>query len=243
MTVLGLFTKDNSIAGPDGITTVFYDENLTMVRTFCIERLPYLLLILAAVFCIALCILVFHSKKQPEENADYLIILGAHVNGTIPSRALMSRIMAAYGYLKENPHTKAVLTGGQGRGEEITEALCMQREFLKLGIEETRLLLEDQSTTTKENITFAKKRIEQEREMQDISVVVVTNDFHALRGQWLAKTAGFNKAESIGTSSSLLMKPHYYTREILSWIKLGVLSFIKKTTTLKTGEQNVNTNI
>ncbi|MBE5955466.1 MAG: YdcF family protein [Lachnospiraceae bacterium] len=250
MTVLGLFTKDHSLAGPDGIMTVFYDENLFAIRVFCIEQLPYILLILTAAFLLSAYVLSSHGKRQPSKNTDYLIVLGAHVNGTIPSRALLSRITAAYEYMRDNPSTKAVLTGGQGRDEHITEAACMKQEFIKLGIEEARLLMEDRSTTTEENIIFAKNIILQ-KEISTINItpenngtnlrmethdrilnkkvfVIVSNDFHTLRGTFLAKKAGFMNVESIGTSSSLIMKPHYYTRETLSWIKLGVLLLVKR---------------
>ena len=257
MVTLGLFTMDYNFIGPDGVTTLFYDDNISALRSFCIEKLPILLLVLLAIFVAELYILSKSGKRQPSKDADYIIILGAHVNGIIPSRALMSRIMAAYEYMKDNPSTKAVLTGGQGRGEQIAEAFCMKRELLKLGIEEERLFLEDKSTTTEENITFAKRIIADHvsalhdavqlgdetltdnknqtdpafyRNIDKLHVTIVTNDFHALRGMWIARKSAFKKIDSIGASSSLIMKPHYYTREILSWIKLCIISTIKKPT-------------
>lgn len=239
---IGLFTMEYHIEGPDGITTVFFDENIMSLRTFAVETLPIVLLVLTVIICITIYFIASYGKKHPSGNADYLIILGAHVNGTKPSKALMSRIMAAFHYLKSNPHTKAILTGGQGRGEKMTEALCMKQELLKLGIEESRLLIEDKSTTTEENIVFAKKiilqntsllhsektgvhhtkQIPDKKLMEDIHIIVVTNDFHTLRGRWLAKKAGFSQVETLGSASSFIMKPHYYTREILSWIKLAI---------------------
>ena len=252
---LGLFTMDYNFIGPDGVTTIFYDDNISALRIFCIEKLPIMLLVLLAIFVAELYILSKSGKRQPSKEADYLIILGAHVNGMIPSRALMSRIIAAYEYMKDNPSTKAVLTGGQGRGENITEAFCMKRELLELGIEEARLLIEDKSTTTEENISFGKRIIADHvsalhtivqlrdetltgnknqtdtafyRDIDKLHVTIVTNDFHTLRGMWIARKSGFKKIDSIGAPSSLIMKPHYYTREILSWIKLGIVSIIRK---------------
>ena len=227
--ILGAFTYTPIVGGPDGITTLFFDENLTALRRFCTERLPLILMVLMLLFLIMVYVISKNGKKQLSTNADVLIILGAHVNGTKPSKALMSRILMAYNYLKENPHTKAVLTGGQGWGEDITEAFCMKRELLGLGIEEERLFEEDRSTTTVENIRFAKTIIEKEicslqSDDEDFinqaSIVVVTNDFHALRGSWIAKKEGFHNVQSIGASSSTIMKLHYYTRETLSWMKL-----------------------
>lgn len=246
MTILGLFTMDYTKAGPDGMTTVFFDGNITAMRNFFIAIFPMLLFIIALICFIAICIIASHGKKQPSPHGDYLIVLGAHVNGKVPSKALMSRIMAAHAYLKENPSTKAVLTGGQGNGEEITEAMCMKQELLKLGIDEGRLLIENRSTTTEENIGFGKNIIKDDRtndkvpyeiddktdnhdqSIKSTSVIIVTNDFHALRGVQIAKKAGFKQVQSIGAPSSIIMKPHYYTREILSWIKLGMLLLFRK---------------
>ena len=67
-----------------------------------------------------------------------------------------------------------------------------------------------------------------DQSIKSTSVIIVTNDFHALRGVQIAKKAGFKQVESIGAPSSTIMKPHYYTREILSWIKLGILSLFRK---------------
>lgn len=160
------------------------------------------------------------GNKKPASGADYVVVLGAKVNGRLPSRALKSRIITASSYLKENPTAKVVVTGGKGEGEEISEALCMKRELLGLGIEEKRILLEDRSTNTVENITFASKLMED----KDSFVVVVTNDFHALRGSLLAKRAGFARVESLGAPSAPLMKLHYYTRETFSWMKLWIVT-------------------
>lgn len=60
-------------------------------------------------------------------NSDYLIILGARVRGETPSLDLQYRLDVAYDYLEKSPSTKAILTGGQGKGEDITEAEAMRR--------------------------------------------------------------------------------------------------------------------
>lgn len=218
--LLGVLTMDYSysIVSADGPIVFFYDENTTRVREFCVQQLPILLLVILAAALIGICILAFHGNKKPFPGADFCIILGAHVNGSIPSRALMSRIMTAYEYLSNNPQTCAILTGGQGRGEEITEAFCMKQEFLKLGISENRLFIEDKSTTTRENIAFAREII-YELKKTEVSLVIVTNDFHTLRGRAIAIREGFQDVSTLGSPSSKIMKLHYYTRELLSWIK------------------------
>jgi len=230
MGLLGLFTMDYSRVTPDGMTVVIYDERTAAFREFCIQRLPVILLVLAVIFLIGIWILSSHGKKKASPGADYVIVLGAHVNGSVPSKALMSRIMAACDYLKDNPQTQAVLTGGKGRGEDITEASCMKQELLQLGISEERLLVEEKSTTTKENITFARKIIMEEDDRlscdnkdrninykKEPVIIVVTSDFHALRGKRIAEQVVNTPVETISCTSLKIMKLHYYTRELLSW--------------------------
>ena len=49
-----------------------------------------------------------------KKNLDYIIVLGAHVDGTRMTLALLERARRALLYLEENPGTKAVLSGGKG---------------------------------------------------------------------------------------------------------------------------------
>ena len=108
------------------------------------------------------------------DNLDYIIVLGAHVDGTRLSLALLERTRRAFQYLKENPDTKAVLSGGQGEGERISEAEAMYRYLTDHGIEGKRLFLEERSTNTKENLDFSLALIGN----LEHSVGVVTNNFH-----------------------------------------------------------------
>ena len=94
---------------------------------------------------------------EPKANGsnDYAIILGAKVNGEIPSLSLQYRLDAALDYAKENPHVYLILSGGQGAGEHISEAKAMKRFLVENGIQEERLLIEDMSTSTYENLLYS----------------------------------------------------------------------------------------
>ena len=74
---------------------------------------------------------------------------------------LSERLCAAYEYLNRNPKAMCVLSGGQGDGEEISEAECMYRYLTGRGIDGARLLLEDQSTTTAENLQYSMELLQQ----------------------------------------------------------------------------------
>ncbi len=92
-------------------------------------------------------------RKHP--NLEYIIVLGAHVEGTRLTKALLERTRRALQYMEENPETKAVLSGGKGDGESITEAQAMCNYLVEHGIGRERLILEEKSTSTTENLKFS----------------------------------------------------------------------------------------
>ena len=93
------------------------------------------------------------SFEKAPEKLDCIIVLGAKVNATAPSGALSQRIDAAAAYLKANPDTLCIASGGQGQDEGISEAQCIYDNLVALGIEPERITLEDRSTDTYTNLS------------------------------------------------------------------------------------------
>lgn len=149
------------------------------------------------------------------KDLDYIIVLGAQVRGDRVSIALANRLEAAQEYLAENPRTVAVLSGGQGSGENLTEAQAMYDWLTEKGIDGERLILEDVSTDTWENMVNSRAKIGTNR----VSVGIVTNNFHVYRGTMLAKCAGFADAHGIAGPSHTVMQLHYLVREGLALAK------------------------
>lgn len=143
------------------------------------------------------------------QNLDYIVVLGARVEGREPSGALRNRIEVAAQYLSENPDAMAVLSGGQGADEEISEAQCMYEKLIAAGIDADRLILEDQSTDTRENLIFSRRLIP-----EGASVGLVTNNFHIFRARALAKKLGWDAA-GIPVATSWISIPHYFMREFM----------------------------
>lgn len=127
--------------------------------------------------------IVKYSKMEVPKSADFLIILGAKVNGNVPSLSLQYRIDTAAEYLLANQSTIAIASGGKGPEENISEAEAIKQGLMKKGIEETRIRLENKSTSTTENIKFSKAFMSEDNEQG----VIVTNDFHVYRGVSIAK--------------------------------------------------------
>ena len=151
-------------------------------------------------------------SKHP--NLEYIIVLGAHVEGTRLTKALLERTRRALEYLEENPDTKAVLSGGRGEGESITEAQAMCNYLTEHGIDRDRLILEEKSTSTAENLKFSLALIG-----LDHSVGVVTNNFHVFRGTAIGRKCGCREIYPIPSRYCSWRLLIYIPREILAIIK------------------------
>ncbi|PHD45503.1 cytoplasmic protein [Bacillus toyonensis] len=127
-----------------------------------------------------------HGHMKATDDADYIIVLGSKVNETKPSYSLQYRIDKAAEYLKSHEKTIAIVSGGQGKGEDISEALAMKQGLMKQNIAEDRIIMEDKSTSTDENITFSKPLIPANMKKG----MIVTNDFHMFRAKKIAAKQG-----------------------------------------------------
>lgn len=165
-------------------------------------------------------IIICSSNKGKDVDADYVIILGAKVNGTKPSNVLQNRIETAAKYLKEHPKAKAIVSGGKGSDEGISEAEAMELGLVSLGIAKDRILKEDKSTNTKENFTFSKVILkEQGVDLSNAQFVVVTTKFHLFRSVRIARKLGFEKIEGVGSTQLWYLIPTNYVREFLAVVK------------------------
>ena len=94
------------------------------------------------------------SKTAPKDET-VMIVLGCGVNGDRPSLMLTERLDAAYDYLNTHEEVVGILSGGQGKGENISEAECMYRYLTEKGIAKERLYKEERSTSTRENLLYS----------------------------------------------------------------------------------------
>lgn len=132
------------------------------------------------------------AKGDRAPQAEFVIVLGAGVNGDVPSKSLSERLEATEHYLEQYPDAVAVLTGGQGDGENISEALCMFNWLTERGIAPEHLRMEDKATTTEENIRFSLELIEREYGTRLETAAVVSSSYHLARASLLAKDEGLN---------------------------------------------------
>ncbi|MFT9850544.1 YdcF family protein [Aneurinibacillus sp. REN35] len=152
------------------------------------------------------------AKQHPSSHAAYMMILGAGLWGERMSPSLQYRMDTGLSYLKQNPQTKVIVTGGQGVGEDLPEAVAMQRYLVDNGIAPERILVEDKAQTTAENIRFSKPL------MKSDHVVIVTNDFHVLRAKLLAERAGMT-VETLAAPTPDSVKAKLFMREYAALLK------------------------
>ena len=150
--------------------------------------------------------------------ADYLIVLGCQVQGTVPSRMLRQRIDAAADYLQAHPDTIAIVSGGQGPGEGISEAACMFRELTARGIDPSRILLEDNSTSTMENLCFSLELM-----APGATAAIVSNEFHLYRAGQMASQLGLDAALIPADTEFPILRTSYFLREIFAVWKYHLL--------------------
>lgn len=162
-------------------------------------------------------LIILNGRSDTEIRTDFLIIPGAGLNGRIISPALQSRLDAGLRYLQKYSDVKAIVSGGQGRGEDITEAEAMREYLTANGIDEDRILSEPNAISTMENFKFSKALIEQESGKPAPEITFVTNSFHVLRAKMLSRRNGLNaNAIACDTWKDL---PQYYLREYFAIIK------------------------
>ncbi len=179
--------------------------------------------ILAGIGVLALLIaeipIVRSAVEKPKQDADYVVVLGAGVYGEEPSVTLQHRLEGAMRYLNANPAAKAVVSGGQGEGEDISEAECMRRYLVEHGIEPERILPEDRSTSTKENLAFSKAVIEADGG-DPSRIAVVSSRYHLYRAKTIASTLGMDAVGVAGSDGYPIYVFGMYLREAVAVMKM-----------------------
>lgn len=125
------------------------------------------------------------ARTDDETAVTAVVVLGAGVNGTVPSLSLQVRLEAALDYIADKPDIPIVVTGSQGPGEDISEAQCMADWLIDHGVAADRILLEDQADNTEENIEFSIAMLHDNGIDVTSNIAVVTSDYHLCRAHLL----------------------------------------------------------
>ena len=163
-----------------------------------------------------------HVDGEPK----IMVILGCQVKPWGPSILLHDRLDKALSYLEEHPDVIVVVSGGQGPDEHVTEARAMADYLVEHGVEEARILLEEESHNTVQNLRFTVELLREQGYGADEDVVIVSNGFHLTRVRMLFERVweGDSQLSTLAAPSSHVpSRIKMYIREPLALVKSFVL--------------------
>lgn len=169
--------------------------------------------LLSLCICEAFILRGFYNSNP--EGLDYLIVLGAQVREDGPSKVLAFRLDRAAEYLRQNPDTYCIVTGGQGYNEPVSEAEAMKDYLTDKGIDPERIILEDKAVNTIQNIRFSKEKLPS----ADVPTGIVTNNFHMFRAMSIARKQGLANVSGIPAPSDPIFLVNNMFREYFGVVK------------------------
>ena len=155
--------------------------------------------------------IIDEASGDGDFDADYLIVLGAAVHGDTPSLSLVERLEAAKDYLIKHPDTVVIVSGGQGSGENVSEARAMYEWLCANGIDPVRIIMEDKASSTYENLKFSREIINELSD--DATVAVVSSEYHLCRAKLIAKTLGMEIHTVAAQTTYFTVMLNYFIRE------------------------------
>lgn len=179
----------------------------------CIITAVILFLIVGFTYVGILSAKMYRAQENEPKKTDLIIVLGCKVKGERPSRMLRRRLDAAYEAMQKHPDALVVLSGGKGSDEKISEAEGMRRYLVEKGADESRLIMEDKSTNTFENIKFSFAITDKLGCDRDITII--TDGFHQYRASLIAKQEGAKNVTAYSANTQPKYVPTYWVREWL----------------------------
>ena len=165
---------------------------------------------------------LLHARSDEDTSAPYLIVCGAGVNGSVPSRSLTDRLREAAVWLEDNPQGMAVLSGAQGRGEDLTEAQAMFLWLTERGVDPDRLLLEEHAFSSYENIANSLDLIAARDGAAPEHVAILSAEYHLYRLSRMAADLGCRASLVAARTTKVSLFVNYAIREAFAMWKLWI---------------------
>ncbi len=185
--------------------SVFYDAAKTNGFLKFLKRLFIFCMAVFVAYSCAVCAIGHMDNSTYDET--YLIVPGAGLSGTGPSRVLEQRLQKAVEYLNRNTSATVIVSGGQGIGEEMAEGDAMRNYLVQQGIDSNRIIVEDDAESTYENFRYSSALV------GGANTVFITNDFHVVRSMQMAILNGVH-ANHIGAPTPITLLPVSCAREL-----------------------------
>ncbi len=173
-------------------------------------------------------------RYEPEPDKDFIIILGCGIrkDGS-PSPLLRGRVDRALAFAEKQAAQTGkepvfITSGGQGPDEPISESASMTRYLLEKGVPAERILEENRSTDTLENMTFSKElilqRVRPEKEAPrgywpsledpEAKIAFSTTNYHVFRSGLCARRVKM-RAVGMGAKTKWYFWPNAAVREFV----------------------------
>lgn len=205
--------------------SLYYDQEHHESLRYFITIVQHMVIYIIAYFesmliSTALCAFLA-SRHTPPQDRDYIIILGCaiHRDGTL-TPLLRGRVDSALRFEKSQydatgKHACFVPSGGQGSDEIISEGEAMERYLLIRGVSPERILCENQSVNTFQNMQFSKEIIDRhDADADQKNIAFATTNYHVFRGYILSKQNGFD-AQGISAKTKWYFFPNAFLREFI----------------------------
>lgn len=227
--VLGIgsgFNFGNVLPGAAGVAILVWLRLRLRIIKMLPPRLTHIASVVAwslftvwlATFVVIIGLIVFSIQSNEEVKVENLLILGSGLHGDQVSLTLKQRLDKGVEYLEKNPGVRVIVSGGQGPGETITEAEAMKKYLVSRKIDEDRIIMEDQSTSTMENLVYTREILDKIETTEKNRIMIITSDFHLFRARFLAKRNGL-EAYGIPSGTPFYLWPNCYIREYLAVVK------------------------
>lgn len=220
------FTYGTAFIGLIGLIILFWgllnkysNEGRFKPQVMVIRKVGFVIFILWILsFLIVECLIFYSARSDDSENIDYILILGAGLQGDKISENLSYRLNKGLEYIDKNPNVGVVVSGGQGKGETISEAEAMKRYLIERGISEGRILKEDKSTSTYENVLFTQNMLTNIDDSKQHQVMIITSNYHLFRAKYLAREVGLSVC-GVSSPTPVFILINYSIREYFAVIK------------------------
>ncbi len=215
--VMGLFLV---IYGMTFATTVNKKMNFKLLLA---QRMLSWLLILGLISFIWIENLILQSQKSDANvKVKYAVVLGAGIQGEEPSSTLKRRLDKSIEYLNINPNTQIVASGGFGKGATVSEAEVMKRYFQAHGIDESRIIKEERSTTSDENLKYTKELLISLNGEEIKNILIITSEYHMFRAKHMASRY-YSNVYGVCSETPTTVMINYAIREYMAVLKMLIL--------------------
>ncbi len=154
------------------------------------------------------------ARTDAGDDTRFVVVLGARVDkGGTPSFSLLLRLRSTLAFLEEHPQATAILSGGQGRDEDMPEGQAMYNWLVDHGVSPDRLIVESKATNTRQNLELSFDLIRERGYDPNGCTAVVSSSYHLYRAKLLAQQLGVEVSGVAANPGNPFVALNYFIRE------------------------------